>query len=73
MRIRFTTLAAPAAAALMLAACSPAAHQQADVRGTAGPPGSIETRDTWAPGYQYDVDEGKYYRIRPASEAPAEE
>lgn len=69
MRNRFMTFALSAAAVLAVAACSPTANQQAEVRGTAGPPGSLEYRDTWAPGYQYDMDDGKYYRIRPADGA----
>jgi hypothetical protein len=52
---------------LGLTACSGAGQQQARAVGTPGPAGSLDYRDTWAPGYLFDEDDGKYYRVRPAA------
>lgn len=60
-------IALPAAlVALALAGCqaAPPAEETAGIPPDARP-GSIVYSDTWKPGWRFDPDDGRYYRIVP--------
>lgn len=69
MTFRFRPLLAALGLTAGLAACAMPADRDPELAaGTPGPAGSIETRDTWAPGWLWDVEDQEYYRIRGTDE-----